>query len=679
MLLYALTIFLSAFLLFQVQPLIAKIILAWFGGSASVWTTCMLFFQAILLLGYFYSHLTISRLKPRQQAILHTALLGLAAVLLPIIPAEAWKPSGLENPTLRILGVLAATVGLPYLLCSTTGPLVQAWYARREGGGAPYRLFALSNLGSMLALLSYPVLVEPTMAIRAQAWAWSAGFVGFAALCIATGWRSAGHTERQAESAIDDGGPAPGFNEKLLWIGLAACPSLLLLAVTNHLTQDVASIPFLWVLPLALYLLSFILTFDARGWYNRNVFLVLMAPALGGMAYMQWSNATLPDFKATIALFAVCFFVACMVCHGELAGRKPAARHLTSFYLMLSVGGALGGLFTGVVAPYLFISYFELPVGIGLCGLLAILVSLEEPGLTWRDTLLSAGGLALALGVLGLWVFLGKSVRDAVGGYKVVTRNFYGTLRVKEGQVGEYEAYRSLLHGSINHGEQWLHPDRRREMLSYYCPESGIGRVMSMHPKKAPWRVGVIGLGAGTMAAFGESGDYVSFYEINPLVPRLANSDFSYLPDSAKRGVNLEVKMGDGRLTLERESPQRFDVLMVDAFSGDSIPVHLLTREAFQLYFRHIAPEGLLVVHISNKYLNLQPVVDLGAQAVGRVATVLEADDNEDETCYGTTYVVVGLPHQLEHPAIRGGASPAKIAGVRAWTDDYSNLFRILK
>ena len=679
MVLYALTIFLSAFLLFQVQPLIAKIILAWFGGSASVWTTCMLFFQAALLLGYLYSHLTIRWLKPRQQAILHTALLGVAALLLPVIPVETWKPTGTENPTLRILGVLAATVGLPYLLCSTTGPLVQAWYARREGGGAPYRLFALSNLGSMLALLSYPVLVEPNLAIQAQAWVWSAGFVVFAALCVATGWRSAGYETPVAAQSGEEGEAVPCWNEKGLWIGLAACPSLLLLAVTNHLTQDVASIPFLWVLPLAIYLLSFILTFDARGWYNRNIFLVLMAPALGGMAYMQWSDAKLPNFKMTIALFAVCFFIACMVCHGELAGRKPAARHLTSLYLMLSVGGALGGLFTGVVAPYLFISYFELPVGIGLCGLLAILVSLEEPGQTWRRSLFSASGLALVLGVLGLWVFLGRTVKDAVGGYRVVTRNFYGSLRVKEGQAGEYEGYRSLLHGSINHGEQWLHPDRRREMLSYYCPESGIGRVMGLHPKGAPWRIGVLGLGAGTMAAFGESGDYLSFYEINPLVPKLANSEFTYLPDAVKRGVKLEVKMGDGRLTLEREPDQRYDVLMMDAFSGDSIPVHLLTREAFQLYFRHVAPDGLLVIHISNKYLNLQPVVDLAAKAVGRTAKVLEADDNEDETCYGTTYVVVGNPRQLEDKTFSGGLPPEKIAGVRTWTDDYSNLFRILK
>lgn len=680
MLLYALTIFLSAFLLFQVQPLIAKTILAWFGGSASVWTTCMLFFQAMLLLGYFYSHLTIKKLNPRMQAIVHTVLLGLAVLLLPIIPSAAWKPTGNENPTVQILVLLAATVGLPYLLCSTTGPLVQAWYSRKEGAATPYRLFALSNLGSMLALLSYPVAVEPFLPIPSQAWAWSGGFVAFAGLAILTGWRSSGYAAIETSGSSEEPEAAPGWNEQILWIGLAACPSLLLLAVTNHLTQDVAAIPFLWVLPLALYLLSFILTFDARGWYQRDLFLFLLAPALGGMAYMQWSESKSVAMPVAVLLFALSFFIACMVCHGELAQRKPAARYLTSFFLMLSVGGALGGLFTGVVAPYLFSMYFELPVGIAFCGLLALIVTVEEPGKTWMQSMASISGIALLLGVVGLSAFLGRTVFDALKDYTLVQRNFYGTLRVRQGNVGDYDGYKSVLHGSINHGEQWTHPSRRREMLSYYCPQSGVGHVMALHPKGQPWKYGVIGLGAGTMAAFAEKGDTVIFYEINPLVPKLADTEFTYLPDARTRGVDVQVKLGDGRLTLEREPAQNFDVLMMDAFSGDSIPVHLMTKEAFDLYFRNLKQDGVIVVHISNKYLDLEPVIEGIVRSTGKAAWVMEADDDEEETCYGTTYVLVANSANVfqNQEFVTGRPAKAK-AGVGLWTDAYSNLFRILK
>ena len=683
MVLYALTIFLSAFLLFQVQPLIAKTILAWFGGTAAVWTTCMLFFQFVLLLGYGYAHFSVHILNPRRQVLVHSVLLVLAVLLLPIVPNPDWKPVGTENPTVRILLLLGATVGLPYLLCSTTGPLVQAWYARREHGSAPYRLFALSNLGSMLALLSYPPLVEPNLATKNQAWIWSGGFALFAVLCILTGWRSAGTSSREIspESAFvpefEEGPPA--FALKVLWIALAACPSMLMLAVTNHLTQDVASVPFLWILPLSLYLLSFILTFDARGWYRRNLFLILLAPALGGLAYMQWSEAELPGMPLTVALFAASFFVACMFCHGELAARKPTPRYLTSFYLMLSIGGALGGLFVGLVAPYLFISYFELPFGIALCGVLAFLVATEEPGLEWKKSLLQLSAISLGLGVIALGAFLIRTMYDAVKGYRVVTRNFYGTLRIREADAGSWEGYRSLLHGAINHGEQWTHPDRRRERLTYYCDESGVGRTMRLRQQGVPQKVGVLGLGAGSMAAFSRSGDEYRFYEINPIVPALANKDFTYIPDSPARTA---IILGDGRLSLEREPARNdFDILMMDAFSGDSIPVHLITREAFQLYFRHLKPQGVIVVHISNKFLNLEPVLARISEALQKPAYMIEDDDDESGNCFGTTYVLFANgASTFEREPLRGtGKPPRAKPGVGVWTDDYSNLFRILK
>jgi SAM-dependent methyltransferase len=676
--LYALTIFLSAFLLFQVQPLIAKTILAWFGGTASVWTTCMLFFQLELLLGYLYAHFSISRLRPRQQAILHTVLLGLAVAMLPVIPSPGWKPAGSENPTVQILLLLLATVGLPYLLCSTTGPLVQAWYARRERGAAPYHLFALSNLGSMLALLSYPPLVEPYLPIPQQAWIWSGAFVVFAALCATVAWRSARREEETASVQTMDRGPSPGWLAKVQWVALAACPSILMLAVTNHLTQDVASIPFLWILPLTIYLLSFILTFDARGWYRPGIFLLLLAPSLAGMAYLQWTESYELGVLRTIAIFAAALFVACMVCHGELAARKPAPAHLTSFYLMLSIGGALGGLFVGVVAPYLFISYFELPAGIALCGVLAWLIAIDEPDLTWAQRVASVSSLSLLIGVSGLTVFLVRSMRDSVKDYELVQRNFYGSLRVRESNPGQWEGYRTLLHGSINHGEQWTHPERRRDLLTYYCANSGIGRAMKRRVDGVPRKVAVLGLGAGTMAAFGRPGDEFRFYEINPIVPKLATTQFTFLPDSKAK---TEVVLGDARLSLEREASQQFDVIMMDAFSGDSIPVHLVTTEAFEQYFRHLKNDGIIVVHISNKYLDLEPVLAAAARTLGKAARVFESGEDDEGNCFGTTYVLVANSAKVfdETPFQGSGHEPRVDDKVPAWTDGYSNMFRILK
>ena len=678
--LYALTIFLSAFLLFQVQPLIAKTILAWFGGTASVWTTCMLFFQFVLLGGYLYAHFVIAKLKPRQQAWLHGALLALAVFTLPVTPNPAWKPTGTENPTVQILYLLGATVGLPYLLCSTTGPLVQAWYARAHRGGKPYRLFALSNFGSMLALLSYPFLVEPYLSARSQAMIWSGGFCLFAALCAYTGFRAAGAGEDQAEAfePVDelDQRDKPGFGRHLFWAGLAAAPSMAMLAITNHLTQDVASIPFLWIVPLSIYLLSFILTFDARGWYRRELFLILAAPALGGLAYLQSSEAVDLKVPWTIAAYSAALLVICMSCHGELAERKPAARYLTSFYLMLSLGGVIGGVFVGLVAPYLFKSYFELPLSIAFCGLVVCLAALDEPGQNLGQSLRSVAGLALMAGLAGMCIFLGRTMNDSIKGYRVVQRNFYGGLRVREAAGGEWEGYRSLLHGSINHGEQWTHPQRRRELLSYYCSETGIGMAIRLRKQGVSQKVGIMGLGAGTMAAFGRAGDEYRFYEINPAVPILARTEFTFLPDSL---AHIEVVMGDARLSLERETPQGFDVLMMDAFSGDSIPVHLITREAFRLFYRHLKPQGIIAVHISNKYLDLEPVLARAAEALRKPAYVIESDESGD--CFGTTYVLfVNDAAIFKSPEFKGLGRNARVKPrVDMWTDDYSNLFRILK
>jgi hypothetical protein len=673
MLLYACTIFLSAFLLFQVQPLIAKMILPWFGGSAAVWTSCVLFFQLLLLLGYLYAHWSIRYLRPKMQTIVHLGLLAASVLMLPAIPSTGWKPAGGEDPNLRIFGLLGATIGLPYFLLSTTGPLVQAWFVRERSapGGTPYRLYALSNLGSMLALLSYPILVEPFLATRTQGYGWSGGYLVFVLLCGFTSWRGWAAAPVLTEQSAGETEP-PGIGLMLIWVGLAASASTLLLAVTNHLSQNVAAIPFLWVLPLALYLLSFILCFDGDGWYKRAWFLRLLAVALASMAYALYSNKDLPLY-VTLPLFAIGLFISCMVCHGELARLKPDPRYLTLFYLMVSIGGAIGGVFVGLIAPNLFNGYYELPLGLIFCAALVLIVLRRDLETKWR-----LGWLAALVYVAALTVSVGYQLKKSQGTNRVAVRNFYGGLRVSDGGSGR-DATRTLTHGTIIHGEQFLAPERRREATTYYGPDTGVGLAIRSLDPNSPRHVGVIGLGAGTLASYGRLGDRFRFYEINPLDIRLARSQFSFLADCQ---AQLDIVLGDARLSLEREPDQNFDVLAVDAFSSDSIPVHLLTLEAFRLYFRHIKPEGALAVHVSNLYLNLDPIVELAAGALDKQTRVIDSGDDEDVTgVFAATWVVVtGNRRFFEKPEFKAPkAKPMAPKGLRTWTDDYSNLFRILK
>ncbi len=678
MILYALTIVVSAFLLFQVQPVIAKIILPWFGGSAAVWTTCLLFFQMVLLLGYLYAHATVRYLKPRMQMLVHAGLLLLSAAVLPIYPNASWKPYGSEDPSLRILGLLAMTVGLPYFLLSTTGPLLQAWYARRYKGAIPYRLYALSNAGSMFALLSYPVLFEPVYTTRQQATIWSVAYVGFAALCALTAFRS-GTTVAAEESVEVVGEHKPGAAQYWMWMGLAACASVLLLAVTNHMSQNIAAIPFLWILPLSIYLLSFILCFEGSGWYRRTPYLQLFAVALGSMAYAMSSEqeGNLP-IKIMLPLFAMGLFTCCMVCHGELARLKPHPRYLTHFYLMISAGGALGGLFVGLIAPHLFHAFYEMPAGMGACAVLVVLVLKHDPELTWFQNFRQPAPLVAAALTVALITYLGMQIRENNQGARLLVRNFYGGLKVRDsGPEARLDAVRSLTHGTINHGEEFLNPTRRDWPTTYYGPNTGVGVAIRDKQKKGAIRVGVIGLGTGTISAYGRAGDYYRFYEINPLVPRLARSEFHFVGDSKAR---VEIAMGDARLSLEREAPENFDVLAVDAFSSDSIPVHLLTRQAMDLYFRHLKPDGILAVHISNRYLDLQPVLRGETQATGKLARVVDTDDDESQDVFGATWVLVVSPAAgFSKGILDASREVEKLRNVRLWTDDFSNLYQILK
>ncbi|MBZ5591516.1 MAG: fused MFS/spermidine synthase [Acidobacteriia bacterium] len=676
--LYAVTIFFSAFLLFEIEPIIAKIVLPWFGGSAAVWTTCLLFFQTVLLAGYLYAHVAMRRLAPRTQVFMHIGLLAASILTLPVIPGAAWKPLGNEDPSWRILGLLAVTLGLPYLLLSATTPMLQAWYARTHENATPYRLFALSNAGSMLALVSYPVLVEPVFSTGHQAWTWSAAYLGFVLLCGSVAWLArTGRAPINDVEAADDS--PPGWGLQLTWVSFAACGSTMLLAVTNHLTQNVASIPFLWILPLTLYLLSFILCFEGRGWYHRPTFLKLAAVALGSMAYAMGEDFQNPPLSLLIGVFAGGLFVCTMVCHGELARLKPSHGHLTSFYLMISIGGALGGVLVGLVAPHFFSGYFELPIAMVWCAVMIVLA--VRPGRSGIDHRLFAkivwiGSIGCAL---ALATCLGYEIHQFRTGSLLLVRNFYGALRVNDEGDGVEEAkIRKLTHGTINHGEEFLDAGRHMQPTTYYGYKTGIGLAIQEAQVRLGLRVGVIGLGTGTIAAYGRPGDTFRFYDINPLVIDIARSQFRFVPESKAK---IDIVLGDARLSLEREPPQNYDILAVDAFSSDSIPVHLLTREAFGLYFRHLQPGGVLAVHVSNKHLDLAPVVENAANSLGRRSALIDTEDDDDNAVFGATWVLISTRESLfQYPFIRRAATPVKrIPGLRMWTDDYSNLFQILK
>jgi spermidine synthase len=686
MLAYACTIFLSAFLLFAVQPMIGKIILPWFGGSAAVWSTCLLFFQAALLAGYLYAHWSTTRLRPRKQAMLQIALLAVSLALLPILPSPNWKPSAAGDPSLRILLLLAVTIGLPYILLSTTSPLLQAWYVAAKPGAIPYRLFALSNFGSLLALLSYPVLVEPVFTTHGQAYGWSGIYVMFALACAAIAWSSLGASRQPPAAPVatpQHSAAAPTWTILVLWTALSACASTLLLAITNHLSQNVAPIPFLWVLPLSVYLLSFILCFEREKVYHRGVFLPLLVIALDGAAYAIYTSEGNPNIEWAIPTFVAALFIGCMVCNGELARLKPDPRHLTSFYMMIALGGALGGVFVAVVAPHVFHTYLELPLSMVACSALAAAVLWVSPEQShaWTGKIpVSAVRIAMLAFTVGLAIHLGYEKHLTDQRFRQSVRNFYGVLRVRDIPATEEDtAVRRLIHGTINHGEQLLDAKRRDEPTSYYGSYSGMGRAMGYLQKRGPVRVAVIGLGAGVTASFCRSGDVFRFYEINPLALSIASTWFTFVRDCK---ADHQVLLGDARLTLEAQPAQHYDLMAIDAFSSDAIPVHLLTREAFALYFRHLKPTGILAVHVSNRYLDLVPVVSRNARDFGKTAVDVNDQDEDEDYFSNSDWVLVSSDAAIfRDPAFKSSSvQPAEYRpDLRPWTDDYSNLFQILK
>lgn len=624
-------------LLFLVQPMIAKELLPRFGGSAGVWVTCMLFFQVVLLAGYAYCYVVTRYLSRRAQGLLHVVLLAASLLILPVGKAVALPGLG---PQAAILLTLAAAVGMPYFLLSTTSPLLQSWYAAAGVGRFPYRFFAVANAASLAALLAYPIAIEPMSAVSRQLWWWSFGYVVVVILAGILSCMQSG----ASQGAIANSGPNPWT-----WVALAACASALWLAVANHLSQEVAAVPFLWVFPLSLYLLSFVICFDSRGWYRPAVFRWLLPLAWIAMGWRLARPGSLPGELAT---FSVSLLVCCIFCHGELARTKPDPQNgLAFFYVMVALGGALGAVFVGLVAPNAFNSYLELPVGITACILLCLVLVYGYPPRRLAR-----------LAVVALLAFgLATRYRAAQGGV-IELRNFYGVLQVSDAGTGE-GARRLLYNGRTLHGVEFLSPAQSKTATAYYGPESGAGLVLSK-PGTAR-RVGIVGLGVGTLAVYGRPGDDFRFYEINPAVVQVASQYFHFLRQSQ---AQVDVITDDGRLALEREPLRSFDAIVLDAFSDDSIPVHLLTREAFELYFERLRPDGVLAIHLTNRYLELDPVVAAAAAAVGKHSAMVHSLADQAQSLSAADWAIVGdLPR-----------TPTRRT-IRVWTDEYSNLFQVWK
>ncbi len=666
--LFAGTIFTSAFLLFLVQPLIAKQILPWFGGSAAVWSVCMVFFQVVLLAGYAYSDWISRNLSARRQVAVHIGLLAASLVFMPIVAAAHWKPGGAEEPTLWILGLLLGTIGLPYFLLSTTGPLIQTWVARTIQDAHVYRYFSHSNLASLVSLICYPFIIEPRAALLQQAYAWSWLYALFVLLCSGAALNYLRHLHAlpppvHAQKHDPEADWDPRLRDYLLWLGLSAMGSWLLLAITNHLTQNVAAIPFLWLLPLTIYLLTFVLCFESDRWYRRKVFLLPAGLFLASCAYALGGMSV----KMAIPLYATGLFFFCMFLHGELARLRPGPRYLTRFYLMLSLGGALGGIAVGLVAPRVLPAYYELGIGLVVTALLAMAVLRDR-----KPMIAATGALAMLCGY-----FLFEQIRDDVEGARQMERNFYGSLLSLDTQRDNpANNVRQLYHGSVKHGEQFLLPARQQEPTAYYGPSAGIGRAIASSGSYGK-KVGLIGMGAGTLALYGRAGDVYRFYEIDPAVVELARSEFTFIGNSH---AHIETMLGDARLSLEREAPHDFDVLAVDAFSGDSIPVHLITTEAMGVYLKHMNPDGIIAFHVTNKFLWLPPIVARIAAAKGLHAILIH-DENDNPALRNTDWVLVAAnPRVLERESIRQAATPLNPdKAALAWSDDFNNLFDALK
>ncbi len=696
--LYATAIFASAFLIFLVQPMVGKRILPWFGGVPAVWTICLAFYQTTLFLGYAYAHLLIRFVSPRLQVVVHAVAVAAAWLSLPVLPESPPDLQGTVDPTEAVLRILASNVALPFLVLASTGPLVQAWFARAHPTSSPYALYAVSNVGSFLALFAYPFVLEPRMPLSQTGSLWTLGFVATGLLVLACAVGMARAKPGSVGQHIADGSASRdrlGVLTPLLWILLSGAAVVLLMGVTNKLCLDVASIPFLWIVPLAIYLATFIFAFSSERSYRRAPFVIgaliafVVTHSIGANPMIVWQ----------VVAYGALLFCACTVLHGELYRSRPAPQSLTTFYLCVSAGGALGGLLVGIGAPIVFDDYYELQVGLALTGLLVLIVCARDPqsflslaGPRWRQ--LVVGSLFLAL--VGHFVWQ-ETQRKPNRVHR--ERSFFGVLRVDDFPESSGQQ-RSLTNGTTIHGTQFRVKATRRLPTAYFGRATGLGLALTSRPGQGESRIGVIGLGVGTLAAYGRKGDTMRFYEIDPIVMKISGPGgyFSFVEDSA---AEVELVLGDARLSMEDEQrrgvKQDFDFLVLDAFSSDAIPIHLMTREAFELYFKALAPDGLMAVHVSNRHFQLMSLVSRMAAEFGAESLQIKTRPAPQLQSGLTDWVIIArnsdqltrlrIRIEKRHRALRlrpdailmRRGSDADLAGTPLWTDDYSDLLSVLR
>ena len=695
MITYAICIFLSAFLLFQIQPIISKTMLPWFGGTPAVWSSAMLFFQVLLTGGYAYSNWLARNRNSRKQTMIHLILMGASVCLViflwiiwpsPITPAERWKPFDLTHPVPNLFFLLTISIGLPFFVLSTNSPLMQAWFSHKYPGRSPYWLYALSNIGSLLGLIAYPIVVEPTFSIPWQGWIWTGGYIlfvilaGYNAILTLKGT----HTPLSVETkpAVEDG-QKPKKWTQAMWILLSACASIMVLAVTNQITQEVAVIPFLWVLPLSIYILTFVLAFSGRRWYDRKIYSILLM--IGTFGLISVTHNPLTNYIIQIIIYNFVLFAAAMTCHGELYALRPQASLLTRFYLLVSAGGAVGGLFVNFVAPYVFRGYWELYIGFAFVWILLSILANPRSGV--RSDIRYGLIVRAIAGVIVILMII--FIIKSSGGNLFARRNFYGIVRVKQKEIEtNQQAANFLAHGTTLHGFQFIDADLRDTPTSYYSTDSGVGLAILNNPHYGSgMRVGILGLGVGTLAAYGQTGDHYRFYEINPVIVELAEGQgdyFSFIKDSQ---ATVEIVSGDARISLEKEInagvENYFDILVLDTFSSDAIPVHLVTRQAFDLYLQNLAEDGLIAAHITNERLDLRPVFWQLAQFYNLNMAIIEnpAEENNPAASQSTWVLLSRNAELLEIPALADSMNNEINfrTDIRLWTDEYSNLIQVLK